>query len=243
MKPILSIVVPTLNEVKTIEKTLRAFTDHLTAYPYEVIVADDGSTDGTQAIAEKFARIAQRPEELPRGIARGKNRGASGARGEYLVFVDADVVVPNPDAFFGVALGRFMGDPTIVALTVKLRVFPEEATLADRLCFGFVNLTHWFNNNVTHTGSGSGEFQMIRASIFHELGGYREHLAVAEDNEMFVRLAKRGRAFFERLLTGYHTGRRAHQIGWPRLLLEWFLNAFFVKFFNRSYHKEWSQVR
>ena len=40
-----------------------------------------------------------------------------------------------------------------------------------------------------------------------------------------------------------HTGRRAHQLGWPRLIFMWLVNSFFVSFYNRSFTKEWRAIR
>jgi len=61
--------------------------------PLECIVVDDGSTDGSAAIARAagatVARVAQ-----PARPSRARNAGAARARGEILLFVDADVVVP-----------------------------------------------------------------------------------------------------------------------------------------------------
>jgi glycosyltransferase involved in cell wall biosynthesis len=242
MHPILSIIVPTYNEEQAIEKTLWAIVGKLTEVPYELIVADDASTDRTAAIARRCGAIVS-PAVKKTTIAAGKNRGASVARGKYLVFLDADVTVPEPNVLFRRALDCFKNDPQLVGLTVNLRVLPELATLADRTIFGLVNLTHRFNNNVRHAGSASGEFQMVRTDVFRKLGGYGEHLAVAEDNEFFARLARAGRTRFEPTLTVWHTGRRAHRIGWPRLLWQWFSNYTWVALFKRSAQKEWTEIR
>ncbi|HTY39790.1 MAG TPA: glycosyltransferase [Candidatus Paceibacterota bacterium] len=240
----ISIIIPTLNEKSVIESTLRAIRDGLTDIPFELIVTDSASTDGTQAIAARYATVIEHDlRKEKKTIAWNKDQGAAAAHGEFYVFIDADVQIPNPNAFFKTALARFAADPKIVALTTNLWVFPETATLMDKIVFGMVNLDHWFNNNVTRFGSASGEFQMIRADAFNKLHGYREHLAVAEDNDMFSRLASIGRTRFETSLKVYHTGRRAHELGWGKVLWDWFINYFSVKLLNRSHDKEWRVIR
>ena len=238
----LSIIIPTLNEERAIEKTLRDIHDNLTDFEHELIVTDSGSTDRTVEIAKQYGTVVENASSL-HTISSNKNNGAHAAHGEYLVFIDADVFIPNPNAFFRAALDDFENDGALVAVTANLMVFPEIATRMDNIVFTLVNADHWFNNNVTHVGSASGEFQMIRRTAFDAVHGYQAHLAVAEDNDMFRRLAKIGHTRIERRLTVYHTGRRAHEIGWARVLWDWGINYFYVRLLNRSYNKEWKVIR
>lgn len=87
-----SIIIPALNEERYIERTLRSACNQKTSLNYEVIVADNDSEDGTVEIAERYADrvvVAKR-----RGVWFGRNRGARSSKGELLVFVDADTVIP-----------------------------------------------------------------------------------------------------------------------------------------------------
>lgn len=87
MKKITAIV-PAYNEAPRIEPVLKA----LKAAPslYEIIVVDDGSTDGTAEVAEKCgARIIRNAENMGKGYSM--NRGVNGAAGEIIFFSDADV--------------------------------------------------------------------------------------------------------------------------------------------------------
>jgi glycosyltransferase involved in cell wall biosynthesis len=91
----ISFVVPAYNEEPLIGGCLQAI--HAAAeslgQPYEIVVADDDSSDGTRRVAEsKGARIIRVSN---RQIARTRNAGARAATGEILVFVDADTLVTN----------------------------------------------------------------------------------------------------------------------------------------------------
>ena len=99
-----SIVIPTLNEEKAIGTTLRQIKDHLTAFPYEIIVADSKSGDRTAEIARQYATVVE--TERGKTIAWNRNRGAAAAKGDFIVYVDADVTVPEPNAFFTIASCR-----------------------------------------------------------------------------------------------------------------------------------------
>ena len=95
-KPFLSVVIPAYNEAKRIPLTLIDIDKHLSAakYPYEIIVVDDGSTDDTAAVVERFTKM------IPnlRLTGYGENRGKGGAVkfgmleavGRYRLLMDAD---------------------------------------------------------------------------------------------------------------------------------------------------------
>ena len=238
----ISFVIPTLNEIKTIEQTLQC----LTAYSgtNEIIISDGNSKDGTVEICRKYANniiVYDKPDRQT--IAMARNMGAAAAKGEYLVFLDADVVIPDIDRFFEAAEEAFRSHDRLVGLTVQYKVAPEQRTLADRIFFKMLGLQFLLSNNVLRIGAAGGEFQMIAGDAFRTVGGFNDKLAAAEDMDLFQRLSNIGRTRFERSLTVYHTGRRAHTVGWPRLAWEWFTNSMSVWLFKRSASKEWKEIR
>ncbi len=98
-------------------------------------------------------------------------------------------------------------------------------------------------NNVFHAGLAPGELQIVRASAFRKIGGYDARIAASEDYEFFTRLAKVGKTKYDPRLLVTHTGRRAHTVGWPRLLSSWIMNAWSVRFRKKSVSEEWEEVR
>lgn len=239
----ISIVIPTLNEENVLESTLKILRS-CRKHNLEIIISDGGSTDGTVEIAKRHAdKIVVYDGAARQTIAMGRNAGASKAAGEYLVFLDADVHLQNPEGFFDESLKFFEKAPAVAALTATLRVSPEYERWSDRLSFGLVNASHFLLNNYLRIGAGSGEFQMVRRGVFEAVGGYREDLAVGEDQEIFRRLAKVGRTHFHPRLLVYHSGRRARKVGWPKLWLIWSANAVSVAIFNRSFNKVWKEIR
>jgi glycosyltransferase involved in cell wall biosynthesis len=238
----ISFIIPTLNEQATIEKTLAC----LTAYSgdHEIIVSDGNSTDGTVEICRRYAdRVIVHDEPRRQTIAEARNVGAAAARGDHLVFLDADVLVPDVDDFFRTAHGAFAADDRVVALTGKYRVVPENSTIADRYVFTMLGVQFLLQNNLLGIGGAGGEFQMITTQAFRTVGGFDERLPAAEDMDLFRRLSRIGRTRFERRLTIYHSGRRAHAVGWPTLLWQWFSNSVSVFVFRRSASREWTVVR
>jgi glycosyltransferase involved in cell wall biosynthesis len=239
---VISFVIPTLNESKTIEETLASLDRFSGAH--EIVVSDGNSQDGTIELSRKYTnKVVVYDQPAKQTIAMARNMGAAVATGDYLVFVDADVVIRDIDAFFETAFEEFRRRTRLVALTTKYRVYPEMSTFFDRCVFTMLGLQFLLQNNVFGIGASGGEFQMISADAFRSVGGFNERLAAAEDMDLFRRLSRRGDTRFVSKLTVFHTGRRAHAVGWPRLLWSWFTNSTSVFFFRKSASREWKEVR
>lgn len=238
----ISFVVPTLNEQQTIAATLECLAGY--RGEHEIIVSDDNSTDDTVAVCERYAhKVVRYDRAEKRTIAQVRNQGAAAARGDYLVFVDADVVIPDIDAFFRSSLARFQSDPQLVGLTGNYRVTPETASAADTFVFTMLGLQFLFQNNILRVGATSGKFAMVTVDAFETVGGFNENLVASEDMDLFRRLSRVGRTYFARDLTVYHSGRRAKAIGWRKLLWQWFTNSVSVYTVNRSVTREWTVIR
>lgn len=97
MKPYLSIIIPAYNEADRIEASLQKAVDYLGQkdYEYEIIVADDGSTDDTVAIANNFDGKVK-AYALPKNTGKGAavRMGMLKATGEIRIFTDADFSTP-----------------------------------------------------------------------------------------------------------------------------------------------------
>ena len=238
----ISIIIPTYNEEKAIEKTLSCLTSGMDI-PFEIIVTDDKSTDNTVSIAKKYTDNVIVPKEKHRTIAANRNAGAKNAKGEYLVFLDCDCTVDDYNSFFTSAIKRFENDSNLVGLTGKLTVVPELETFSDKVIYSIFNFVHYVKNNILRIGESSGKFQMIRKSAFEKVNGFREDLVSREDGDMFHRLSKVGRTFYDSKLVIFFSGRRAHQLGWLKLLSIWAIETIWFAIFDKSYSKEWSEVR
>lgn len=93
----LSVVIPAYQEADRIGPTLRRIVDYLRGrgVRYEVLVVDDGCTDGTAAVAEEFAadgvRVLRQPQS---GKGAAVRRGVAASRGEWVLISDADLSTP-----------------------------------------------------------------------------------------------------------------------------------------------------
>ena len=106
--PYLSVIMPAHAAAGVLPRSLQALTDsELSRAYWELIVVDDASGDATASIASRFADIVVRLPGSPYGPAYARNRGFEVARGECVVFLDADVCVyPDTLTQFALALAR-----------------------------------------------------------------------------------------------------------------------------------------
>jgi glycosyltransferase involved in cell wall biosynthesis len=238
----ISIIIPTLNEEEVIEKILKNIASY--SGEKEIIVSDGKSIDKTLEIARKYAdQVVVHDKLVRQTIGGGRNAGAAMAHGEYLLFLDADIHVPDIDKFLEKALAIFEHNKKLAGLTVYLNVFPEMASWADVAVHWYFNRLVYTYNNILHYGASSGDFQMVRTDAFRAARGFDERLAAGEDFDMFARLSRKGQTRSIPYLTAYHTGRRAHKVGWPKLLFSWFMNWLYAVLLKKSWDKEWKVIR
>lgn len=133
--PLFSIIVPCFNEEQSIASTLEALAGSLQAdEPYEVIVVDDGSTDGTAAILDtlrpRYANVQVVNHESNRGYGAALKTGIRRARAELIAITDADGTYPNerlPELVrlcrhADMVVGARIGPGVVYS---KLRAFPK----------------------------------------------------------------------------------------------------------------------
>ena len=243
--PSASIVVPTLNEEKTLATVLGPLRQSAETLGLELVVSDGGSTDGTLAIALGLAdHVVTHDAETRQTIAQGRNAGARRATtNSVLLFFNADVVLPaDLDGFLTdlIEKARVHG-----AATCRVLVDPREARLAERIVLGSANAIYWTINTLKLVGMGRGEVHAVRRDVFESVGGYREHLAAGEDFDLFKRLLRQpgvSVSFLWRWVV-FEDPRRYRQRGLLRTMGEWSMNALWVAFRDRSRSTVWEEVR
>ncbi|MGH2457356.1 MAG: glycosyltransferase [Chloroflexota bacterium] len=184
-----SVVIPARNAGKTIgECVLAALSQSAPKEVYEIVVVDDGSVDGTGAIARSHGvRVIPQP---PLGMAAARNTGARAARGEIVVFLDADSV---PALDWLAQMVAPFDDPSIVG--VKGAFQSHETDLLSRL----IQAEHDDRYRRLEPGAAvdfiDGYPAAYRRAAFLAVGGFDPSLAAAEDVELSYRLAKSGKRF------------------------------------------------
>ncbi len=199
--PAVSIVIPARNEERDLENALRSH--RASDYPdLEIVVVDDRSTDATGAILARIAaedgrvRVV-RGEEPPRGWL-GKPHalweGARAARGEWLLFVDADVVYA-PEAL-GRAMSRVLGGrldflcllPTLVTRGFWEGVLMPNLYVATLLGPAFLAASERFRGLAIGGGCGN----LVRRTAYDAVGGHEALRDAVIDDVGLAIAVKRG---------------------------------------------------
>jgi glycosyltransferase involved in cell wall biosynthesis len=184
LDPLVSVIVPCYNAAEFLEEALRSVLAQ--SYPeVEVLVVDDGSTDNSAEIARRFPVRYIRQEN--RGLSEARNTGIRESKGSYLVFLDADDRLKPRAIETGLAALAPRPD---CALTVGDHVFiaPDSSYLADS-----VKERHLHSHYEALLRSNFIEMissVLFRRSIFDEVGGFDATLRVAEDYELYLRIAR-----------------------------------------------------
>ncbi|MBI4454498.1 MAG: glycosyltransferase family 2 protein [Acidobacteria bacterium] len=184
--PTLSVVVPVHNGSRTIERCLRAL---VSSPDFETIVVNDGSTDNTSALIDRFP-VRKLENLTAAGPARARNLGASVASGDILVFIDADVEV-HADTLIRIAQ-VFADRPELHAIIGSYDDAPEERStisLFKNLLHHYVHQHAWQRATTFWGGCGA-----VRRETFLQLGGMNELFPrpSVEDIEFGYRLYQSG---------------------------------------------------
>ena len=200
--PTISVVIPVLDDAELVCEAVAAA---LEGGALEVIAVDGGSRDATR---EAAATAGARVLETENGRAVQMNAGAAAARGDILLFVHADTLLP-PDA--AALAHKTLASPGVVAGAFGFAV-RSGSRRARLLTFS----GRWRARITNHPHGDQGLF--LSATTFRDLGGYPE-MPTMEDWELVARLKRLGRVAVLREVAV--TSARAweeHGLVWPTLL-------------------------
>jgi glycosyltransferase involved in cell wall biosynthesis len=212
----LTIVIPAKNERAMLPKLLESLCsqDYAKMRDTRVLVADAGSTDGTVEAALSF-RDRLHVEVIAGGLPSvGRNAGARLANTRYVLFLDADVELPEPTLLRRAIWRMYRRGLHLATTNISCR---EGGFFDDLLYTG--------NNFMQRVGSltkpfATGMFMLFDRKVFWELGGFNERALFAEDYLLSKRVARiRFRIVPGRVLT---TNRRFQKLGHARMVWMFF---------------------
>lgn len=217
----LSVIIPTLNEEKYITSTLQSLAEQ--SYKnFEIIVKDGLSTDNTVNTANEYADLVISKRDVSIGDAR--NQGARSAKGDVLVFVDADTTLDKN------ALELIAEDFNLYDIVLLLPKFgPREEDMrflsrikkqGSRFLVGFEN--YWRKYVDKFCG---GMCMPVDSYTFKRIGGFDRRLRCSEDIEISYRLRKVGEVLNDYRVKAYFSIRRFILSGYIKTLRNYGLNT------------------
>lgn len=226
----ISVIVPTYNEGKFVEKCLRAlrrqrFKD------FELVVVDAHSTDDTVRIARKYADKVFFDEGKGAGAAR--NLAVKRVKSEIIGFVDADTVVCKD---WLKIVDEDFRKHDLVGLGGVIRAL--DGGLIDKLVFRIGSDLVY--RATQHLGfyQISGANSAFLRSAYLKSGGYNEKLKMLDDLEFGLRMRKYGKLMVDPRLVAYGSPRRMRQKGHTRTFLK-YMKAYIQLFSKKKVKMEY----
>ena len=187
----LSVIIPSLNAADTIATQLEALASQRWSEPWEVIISDNGSTDKTLAIIERYGNRLLNLHVVDssdrRGAAHARNVGAQAATGDALAFCDADDEVASD---WVAAIGEALREYDLVASRFdieKLNAPWVQKSRENPQIDGLQRL--WYPPYLSHaSGSGLG----LKRSLHEAVGGFDESFCFLEETDYCLRIQLAG---------------------------------------------------
>lgn len=180
----ISIIIPALNEEKCLKKCLSSIFDQdFTPEFFEVLFVDNGSTDRTMEIAQKFNLIIYSLPEA--SISKLRNFGAEKAKGNILAFVDADMMFPRN----WLRCIHFYFEKKNLEIFGFTSFVPEDASWIGKLWNYSARADKMHIREVDFL---AGRNIYLPKSLFEEISGFDENLATGEDKDFCFRLRRNG---------------------------------------------------
>ena len=177
MEPLVSVVIPVFNG----ERFLRNAVESVLAQKYsplEIIMVDDGSTDGTADVARSLPETVRYLHQTNQGPAAARNRGIERAQGSLIAFADADDLWPEDK--LALQLPYLMRDPAAEIVMGLIQQVLLSETGAEN-----------FAEPAFSVNLGSA---IIRKSVFERVGLFDETMRYSEDVDWFMRAREGGAA-------------------------------------------------
>ncbi len=212
--PFVSVIIPTYNRKESLLRTLDSLARQ--TYPadrFEVIVVDDGGSDGTEAVAQQSFPFALRYiRQKNQGAAAARNRGAAEARGEIFIFLDDDItVVPGFIGAFQAELTQTA--PTVAVGALRPPAWPDKRIFRDL----YAQITATGDQpDISFADCLSGIFAVKRED-FHRIGAMQDVAGDGRtawgDVDFGCRAHRLGYRFRRAVdAIGYHDDRAIHDL-------------------------------
>ena len=199
--PRIAVIVPCYNAGKTLAETLESV--RIQSEPVELVVIDDGSSDGSADIARQFSPRVRVVEGPNRGVSSARNRGIAETSAEWLLFLDADDQL-LPETLKQRLMVAEQADVIICEYQEMIENASGVCALGARRCVDWQRLKSDAEGAIAGHVWATTAALLYRRSLISRIGGFRPDLPVIQDARFLFDAAYHG----ARLVPSDHVGAR-----------------------------------
>ena len=195
----ISVIIPLYNKKDKIIRTLTSVRQQ-SGVDYEIVVVDDGSTDGSGELVKSLGdSVIRYYRKVNGGVSSARNCGIKQAKGEWFLFLDADdELVEGALAYLDQMQSRFPQDKIFIGGTTRRQVCPQKDYVCKATTSPFFD--SWRRRFLPASGN-----MLIHRSLVEKYGGYDERMSFYEAYEFALRIIQYGSVVFSnRPIRIYH---------------------------------------
>jgi glycosyltransferase involved in cell wall biosynthesis len=213
--PLVSLVIPCLNEAGVVERLIDQLLDQ-PSDELEIIAVDNRSSDATLRILHSYEpRGVRVVSDVPEGVSRARNAGASVAKSAWLVFLDADTLVP--DDFVGRLVALLSEQPEFELAAIAYRAQTHNPFF--KALTWLAQFYQRVSFKVKNVPLIPGAVGLVKRSVHERINGFDESIRYNEDFD-YSRRAYQASGRFKSLRTPfvYFSVRRLENGGWKKVV-------------------------
>lgn len=232
--PLVSVIIPAFNRAHSLARSIESVLQQ-THVPIELIVVDDGSTDGTAAVMDSYGDRIRSVRQENSGPSSARNTGVNHAKGEIIAFLDSDDTWERQKIERQVKL-MIEGGSKVACCVCNARNMINGIPAATSFEIADVECKlaegYWMNpaELIASRFLLFNQVVAIRRNAFETIGGYKQHMRLLEDHDLAFRLSLLGPWAFvsECLVTKYEEAdglgvqarkdQKLHAVAWARAL-------------------------
>jgi len=202
--PTVSVIIPTYNNASFLGEAVESVLSQ-TYKKIEILVVDDGSTDTTAQVIEKYKEQVRYLYKENGGVSSARNRGLEEARGEWVAFLDADDLW-LPDKLQSQMEPMIQNDRVGIVTCGAMMINEEDQMIDQFMIPDYRNRENLLKSLYKENVISGGSQVLVRKKCLERVGNFDESLKCGEDWDMWLRIAKISEiVFIERPLVKIRT--------------------------------------
>ena len=191
--PLISVIIPCYNYAHFLPDAVNSvLKQQESRLAVEIIVVDDGSRDNTATVAQGMGAAIRYIHQENQGLSAARNTGIRAARGEYMVFLDADdLLTPG---MLASQLNNFMAHPELdISVCLSLQTVQDKDNPEKHSCYLWPLKSGHLDMHLCHSIISPAHTFMLRKKAVQSTGFFNTDLRAREDHDYWLRCAALGK--------------------------------------------------